>query len=180
MSECTICRGGDQERAIAAAYRDQMNRWRAQGAETVAPDDRVVAGCIGCGLTERDRAAVENVYGQVNYAAALDARRATADPRAGYPTPQIQTRTTIYRDGCLVIRAEDPDEDTYVLCYLRDCPVDRTVTLVGWTTGRDAKRYGDGSNVGPDGSAIWFVPPSALRPMGELQALVFAARARLN
>lgn len=76
--------------------------------------------------------------------------------------PDIQVRTTVYRDGCLLLHRDDIPEHRYVL-VVADVP---RYWLIGWMWGRDGMR--DEWWRDPTGRApAYFVPQDALAPLGE-------------
>ena len=179
MARCSTCGGSAEDRAIVATYHDQIAWWRGQDRELAVADPAIDAAgrCVACGLTDRDREVVDNVYDQTIYAETLDLIRATKNPEEGYPLPGVQARGTRYADGCLVLRGADPDHDVYVLVVARSLS---EYLVVGWTYGRDAKRCGGTSGVGPGGAPLWFVPQAALHSMETLMAFPRTADARRN
>lgn len=74
-----------------------------------------------------------------------------------------EVRSTDREDGALIVRDNDSDERKFILAVA----VGETVRLVGWLTGRDAKKQEWVKN--PHGwRQSWFVPQSALRPIEEV------------
>jgi hypothetical protein len=87
-----------------------------------------------------------------------------------YKTPdlqgRIQVRSTLYRQGCLIVRPDDDPGDTYVLVTLELGETPR-YWLPGWMTGTEARKLGEWKSVN-DRPHAWFVPQSALHDVNDL------------
>ena len=177
MAKCATCGSSSEERAIVATYHDQIAWWRGQDRELAVADPAIDAAgrCIACGLIGRDREVVDNVDGQVIDADAKDWERANGI-RRGRCVAGLHVGATPFGDGRLIVRDVDPDDDGFVLALGEG----DHVTLIGWTVGRNAKRYPAPSDPGSGGSAIWFVPQSALCPLPTFQVVLDITEDRRN
>jgi hypothetical protein len=81
----------------------------------------------------------------------------------------IEVRSTAWKTGCLVMHDYSFDDRAYLLVLTHRSP---TFELAGWILGREAKdaRYWKSDAKRPS----YFVPQSALRPVGDLFAKEFA------
>lgn len=79
-------------------------------------------------------------------------------------TGGIQVRSTAHKSGCLIIRANDPDEKIYVL-VITEAPVFR---IVGYMRAADAKVEEFERKADDFGAKCWWVPQNRLRDISEI------------
>lgn len=77
---------------------------------------------------------------------------------------KFEVRSTLNKEGSLVIRPKDSDSETYIL-VTGSCP---DYELVGWMKGKEAKNKTYIKNPGNKGIAF-FVPQDKLKPMNKLK-----------
>lgn len=79
-------------------------------------------------------------------------------------TGGIQVRSTVHKNGCLIVRSHDNDDNIFVL-VITEAPVYR---IVGYMRGGDAKSPEFERQADERGVQSWWVPQNRLRDISEI------------